>query len=887
MDGEEKTIEETLAGFDREKYASSQTAADEQHKMLLEAFPRERWPQMSLTDYTLGHEDCAESFGWYLEFQTLALGSIRGGVSSKYMIYFHHENGWTYDKKYKDEHEAWEAMRAGFLKSFEFAEAGKIEEIATIGDLLRAPMVKMKTLFVYFPDKVLPIYSFKYLQFFLRKLGSPNAENKDYNVSLLNQALLSLLREFPQAKGMSNLELVWALYEWAPPPFNDGSEPTYQITDEQMKMLRERFLRAKPDFTDFTDPGEILLKEELGYKRKVLTRYDKELGNDRLGELLDEGNAVQALELLSRITTSNLVQYQSWRVSFGEGEEQILPILRAFLAVAAKPYEKPSDLRPLFDTIKEAGLKPSWDTMSTVLWVMRPDDYFPMKIQYYRSLAVELQMPLPKGRPGPNNFAKVLEFGRAFYDALGPMRPKDWVDVQSFIWCVCHKDEVVEVDTDIEGGDDEPAYWWLNANPKMWSFDELDVGQTQTYTSVNEKGNPRRIYKHFIAARPGDMVIGYMASPIRAVTSICKVSKGLHESDKGPVVGFEKVKGFLDSVSYEALKANPDLAQAEPIKSNQGSLFKLEPAEYEVICNMLDEANHEPDVIEPYDEAKALEELFLSKERFREICDALLYKKNIILQGPPGVGKTFMAQRLAYSILKGVDTQRVACIQFHQSYAYEDFIQGIRPNSNGQFVLQNGVFYEFVRRATRDPDNPYFFVIDEINRANLSKVFGELMMLMEADKRGEKYALPLTYADATDPNDKFYLPENLHFIGTMNTADRSLAMVDYALRRRFLFFDIAPEFGSKFAAHVRGCGVSDSLTDAIVERISKLNEFITKAKNLGAGFKIGHSYFCPMETVDNEDDWYRRVINCEIAPLLREYWFDDEATSKSQADALR
>ena len=321
-------------------------------------------------------------------------------------------------------------------------------------------------------------------------------------------------------------------------------------------------------------------------------------------------------------------------------------------------------------------------------------------------------------------------------------------------------------------------------------------------------------------------------------------------------------------------------------------LLAVDPGPIPAIGKFLDVPVTKPAVndmadIAPYDETMALEELFLAPEKFREICDALMYKKNIILQGPPGVGKTFMAQRLAYSILQGKDKQRVACIQFHQSYAYEDFIQGIRPDSNGQFIRQNGVFFEFVRRAARDPDKPYFFVIDEINRANLSKVFGELMMLLEADKRGPEFALPLTYADAADPDDTFYLPENLHLIGTMNTADRSLAMVDYALRRRFLFFDIVPEFGDKFVAYVRDKnGLSEPLTTKIVERISRLNEFIAKARNLGAGFRIGHSYFCPNQKIGGEDQWYRRVINCEIAPLLREYWFDDEDTAISQAEAL-
>src|SRR5690606_1428410 len=180
----------------------------------------------------------------------------------------------------------------------------------------------------------------------------------------------------------------------------------------------------------------------------------------------------------------------------------------------------------------------------------------------------------------------------------------------------------------------------------------------------------------------------------------------------------------------------------------------------------------------------ALDGLFLSRDQFTYILDQLGRKRNVILEGPPGVGKTFIAKRVAWALLGEKDPSRVEMVQFHQSYAYEDFVQGWRPAEAGGFDLRNGIFYEFCERAAGDdPERPYVFIIDEINRGNLSKVFGELLMLIEGDKRGPDFAIPLTYSRARE--ERFYVPRNLYVLGMMNTADRSLAMVDYALRRRF------------------------------------------------------------------------------------------------------
>jgi 5-methylcytosine-specific restriction protein B len=421
-------------------------------------------------------------------------------------------------------------------------------------------------------------------------------------------------------------------------------------------------------------------------------------------------------------------------------------------------------------------------------------------------------------------------------------------------------------------------YWWLNANPKIWNFESKAVGEKQTYTSHNERGNKRQKYKYFGEVKPGDLVIGYVTSPQKEVIAVCEITRGLHESGGAERIEFQKVEQLQNPVTYDELKAVPALARSEPLVNNQGSLFALSEEEYEIIRAVIDEKN--PPVptaaLKPYTKRDALSELFLSERELDDIISRLRRKKNVILQGPPGVGKTYVARRLAFLMLGVKDSSRVQMVQFHQSYAYEDFIQGYRPNEDGRFTIKPGVFYEFCRKAQRDPGREYFFVIDEINRGNLSKIFGELMMLIEHDKRGPGFAIPLTYSRSGD--DLFHIPDNLYLIGMMNTADRSLSLVDYALRRRFAFVTLHPKFASeRFAETLAEAGASRALVHKIRERVGLLNkEIADDERNLGPGYQIGHSYFCPGPDGRPLDEaWYREVIESEIRPLLEEYWVDE------------
>lgn len=346
----------------------------------------------------------------------------------------------------------------------------------------------------------------------------------------------------------------------------------------------------------------------------------------------------------------------------------------------------------------------------------------------------------------------------------------------------------------------------------------------------------------------------------------------LHVKNIFTITDIEKVKLVLQEL--EEIKKKAESRSLEKHSASCAKCYLQKYADFLEYCEVLK--------TKPiYSFSTDPDKPFISEANFKKIVTLLERKKNIVLEGAPGVGKTFLARKVAYQLIGEVKDENIEMVQFHQSYSYEDFVQGIRPSEDG-FTRREGIFFNFCTKARRSPDKKFVFIIDEINRGNISKILGELMMLIEADKRSKKYAIKLTYSE--DEDEKFYVPENVYIIGCMNTADRSLAIVDYALRRRFAFCSIKPEFNETFKQFLMSAGVSESNIDALIGKVNAANE---KIAAIDCGFEIGHSYFCQTDGASNFAEWWADVCEYELFPYVREICFDNENLCNSIINILK
>lgn len=635
-------------------------------------------------------------------------------------------------------------------------------------------------------------------------------------------------------------------FDWIPAYHNLGLELLkYKNNSDELKNIFVTVLKENlnKDFEiTYCDPVAIFNKiENFTDNRKILIpALEKELG----------------IEILRPTDFSGIPSTFWSQILFSNSKEDEMNIWNVYEASIEYAKDKNEINKNRFIEMFNIAYKEHGKAMyiCNTLYKVNPTEYLSMDNNVRTLLLDELEI-------NTDNFNDGLTYLNICEEAKNKLESnnypyKTFYELSDYAWKKYTSKEEKKM------LDENKKYYWLNASPKIWSFSDIKVGEEQTYTSTNEQGNKRRIYQNFVDVNVGDILVAYESTPVKAITGLCEITN--KEQDNS--FSFKKIEHLLNPIPYSDIIAIDELKDMEYLKNAQGSLFKLTNDEYATIYDIIRENN--PIVKEDYPaytKEDFLNEVYITEEKYNDIADLLNRKMNIILQGAPGVGKTFMAKRLAYSLIGEKNPNRIESIQFHQSYSYEDFIEGYKPKGDG-FDLEKGIFYTFCKKAENDPENNYYLIIDEINRGNLSKIFGELLMLIEEDKRGEQ--LTLAYS-----KNKFSVPKNLYIIGMMNTADRSLALMDYALRRRFSFVEVLPAFSNDTFIEYKN-NINNQYFNKVIDKIIELNKEISNDVSLGDGFMIGHSYFCNL--IDNYEENVKSVLKFDIIPMIREYWFDNK-----------
>ena len=895
----------------------------------LDLWPREKLDTLTLEEYS--NRDM-NSLTYWLEFKTQSLGSIKGGSSLKFLVYNRKERSSQPPKKNweTDGVHAWQAsLGASANEAFEvvkveiiqIVEAAKRMDFATIEkSKLFGPALKWKLAAMYNSERIFQVFNLSVANEMLRMLGGysdafepasslPEAQQKLTELKPPKESALSFLHEvYAQIDATSN-----AKFEGAHLSLIDA-HPELDLLDPR---LGSPWLSALTvDQWEATLSGMASLLAALDLKQDD-PRLSISLRNDtsrqRLAIMLG-GQLICSVGLVKGVPTMRYQMpkeselpdggsFDSFQPSIGVGSMIQMPIdgwrsdrawLDAVVEVAraelkrtkSSPYQ--SSHRPyLLDVLQDTKARSSFVAFAGA----------PLQrklVEVYKRILVVRGIPNERykwqwfGEFSENWNLEATDFGEMKrwmrFDNLMDSRAHSfwrvlWEDpeeARSYFRGLFNADQSIEQRIEFA---------------KIRSKEILQARKPNWNTS----GQDERTLSMLWAAMDIEHHAPYKYS---FYTRFCQQS-GLKSA--GNAKRYQHYLELIQAFASDWIEGDNELLQAhqealgEEIQLKDPNHHLLSQNIWYMVLDQLwtEQAQTDDDqapsgVDEPSGNYRQplqfFDDSFLSAATIHSMLDGLQRKKNIILQGPPGTGKTFIAKRLAYELLNEKDDSRVEVVQFHQSYSYEDFIQGFRPRKEGGFERRNGVFYRFCERARDDADSPYFFVIDEINRGNLSKIFGELMMLIEADKRGEQHEVQLTYSEE---DEHFSIPENVHVIGTMNTADRSLAMVDYALRRRFLFFNLPPQFNDAFKAHLLHRAVSEVMVAQIESALILLNARIASDPNLGAGFEIGHSYFCSgCEDGQEEAVWYRQIIEQEVGPQLREFWFDDTDEADHQIDLL-
>ncbi len=800
-----KSIEAALKGYDRSVHQDHVAKAAQERTEMQGRFPMETWPSMSLEQYALGQADSSDTYCRWLEFGTPHMGSMRGGSALKHIIYKHKSKpGWYYRSQYSSEQEAWQALRTAFVQMFTLAQAGNWDEIDEIEPLNGGRMLKIKSLHLYFPDDILPITSPDHLQQFFQRLGVHREEMKNWDGVRLNRYLLQTMRQYPEVKGWNSSEIERFLYAWADPRkarrvikiapgeqarhWDDclsngyicvGWDGTGDLREfESEEEFRDRFA-AEYAATYKNHQPTISKKTKEVWTLMTLEPGDLVIANQGLSRLLAVGEVVEpGYEWRPERVEYKHTVHIKWDTSY------------------AKEIDLPKHWATV--TVAPVGLELSQRLLARSIGPVTPTPLPTLYSEMADALERRGQAIL-YGPPGTGKTFHARRFA-AWWLRQGQG------DTQATA-VLTNAEQLLAVERQLKTLQVTRRVWWVVANPKEWSWEQLFADGWVDYRYG-------RLQRNYPLVQPGDLVIGYQSTPDKRIVALAEIHKGLSQGKNGESkIELKPLRRVANGPTYADLLADPILSKSEPMRFRcQGTLFRLTEIEADSLLALLSERD------------PTLVDITASEQRI----------------GP------------------------LTWVTFHPSYSYEDFIEGFRPVDTGEgnlvLKLEDGLFKQICREAQAHPHKNYLLIVDEINRANLAKVFGEIITMLEKDKRGLVVTLPQS-------KESFAVPANVYLLGTMNTADRSIKLMDTALRRRFAFVEMMPDASLLVGAAINGLPLDDLLLT--------LNRRIAVAE--GREKQIGHAFLLDGELPLSEPAEFGRRFRQEILPLLQEYCYDDYA----------
>jgi 5-methylcytosine-specific restriction protein B len=791
-----QSIKDALATWDRTATAARVAEATAMREDFISRFPISDWPSMPLEKYALGQGNVG-GVSYWLEFKTKPIASMSGGSAHKHLIFKRADDVWQYPKEYSSVEQAWAAVRAGFVDILDLASRGQFDDTDDVKVLTSAQAVRAKLLYLYFPDDLIPVTSIGSIAHFLRLLG----ETPLPSVVRANRQLLSALRRIPELTELTTQELGYFLFHWNDPRTS-------------MKVVKIAPGELAKYWNDCRDNSYICVGwDEVG----DLMRFEsKEAFRDTFRQHFPYNGAEAVVSRKANELWTLRELQPGDTVIANRGTSEVV----AIGTVNDVGYNWRPERGEYRHTV---GV--DWDTSAgrqiTPVKAWATTTVSKVSATLFRGI-------LGSGTLGPGAIIKPIEPDRIYLELENALKRrgqavlygppgtgKTYTARRAAVWLLAGGssneraaallgDEAALLEREQQlSSSRSPSrkVWMMIANPSHWSWDHLFTDGSVDYTIG-------RLKRNFPQVKAGDLVVGYESTPTKRIVALARVTAEF-DPPEAPVITLEPVTPVKDGLTYEELQADPVLAESEPMKFRcQGRLFALTPVEADHLLSSLGE--RDPRVL------------------------------NVT---QPSV-------------------QRLTRITFHPSYAYEDFIEGFRPKQSAtgtlDLTLVDGVFKRVCDTARAHPQNNYIVLIDEINRGNIPKIFGELITLIEKDKRGMSVQLPQSGLN-------FQVPPNVWIIGTMNTADRSVHLLDTALRRRFTFLELMPE-SDRLEGTTAGALALDVFLDGLNEQIRQ---------RFGREKQIGHAMFFDGSDIVDTPESFSAMFRFELLPLLQEYLYED------------